>query len=567
MSNNWSMPAQNQRIKQLAYPLKGNLCMSKTRHTDSAIVTTSYCSKSYWLGIAILLLTLGTIRSTDAWEVQPPAAEQSADDSNRNRKAERRAERQRQLAAQPLLETVIEADKLKHDFKLFRDILEQAHGGLYLHTSKEIFDSSFNAVSESLTKPMKVRDFNMLLAPLIDATHCGHTSITISNKQLDHFMKAGRLFPVPILFLGRKPYVDHDNVDLPLGAEILTVNGIAMEEIVKKVLVLAPADGLGKAMKYRTLPIDFDLAYALAYGEPKEFKISCLPLGAKEPIQKTLAAIPGKRTVALYESRYSLKRKAKKFRYESLNETTGLLTVNTFEFGINKKSKQKYKDFLRDTFAALGGEEGKQNLIVDIRENEGGYPKNEMMLASYLARKPFREMQDAKVITVNIPAKEHLDRKEFPPSIIRYVEKQLVREFEKKDSDLYQVKEEINPQIQPRKTAYRGNLYVLTSGTTHSGASSLCSLLREYPNVTFIGEETGGCSTAFTAGNLLVYNLPHSWCQIVVPVIRYETNLHGSKYPAHRGIVPDHPIEQTQKGFMEGTDAVLQFTLKLIKSS
>ena len=224
--------------------------MSKTRHTDSAIVTTSYCSKSYWLGIAILLLTLGTIRSTDAWEVQPPAAEQSADDSNRNRKAERRAERQRQLAAQPLLETVIEADKLKHDFKLFRDILEQAHGGLYLHTSKESFDSSFNAVSESLTKPMKVRDFNMLLAPLIDATHCGHTSITISNKQLDHFMKAGRLFPVPILFLGRKPYVDHDNVDLPLGAEILTVNGIAMEEIVKKVLVLAPAAGLGKAMKY-----------------------------------------------------------------------------------------------------------------------------------------------------------------------------------------------------------------------------------------------------------------------------------------------------------------------------
>ena len=539
--------------------------MSTTQHADSFAVAPSGFPKSYWLGIAVLLLTLGTIESVDTRAAQPPAAEQSADDSNRDRKAERRAERQRQLAAQPLLETIIPTDQLKQDFKLFRDILEQAHGGLYLHTSKESFDSSFATVSESLTKPMKVRDFNMLLAPLIDATHCGHTSITISNKQLDHFMKAGRLFPVPIIFLDQKPYVDHDKVELPLGAEILTVNGVPMEEIVKKVLILAPADGLGNAMKYRTLPIDFDLAYALAYGEPKEFKISCLPFGAKEPVQKTLAAIPGKRTVSLYESRYSLKRKAKKFRYESLNETTGLLTVNTFEFGINKKSKQKYKDFLRDTFAALGGEEGKQNLVVDIRENEGGYPKNEMMLASYLARKPFREMQDAKVITVSIPAKEHLDRKEFPPSIIRYVEKQLVREFEKKDSDIYQVKDEINPQIQPRKTAYQGNLYVLTSGTTHSGASSLCSLLREYPNVTFIGEETGGCSTAFTAGNLLVYNLPHSWCQIVVPVIRYETNLHGSKYPAHRGIVPDHPIEQTQKEFLEGTDAVLEVAVDLIK--
>ena len=541
--------------------------MSKTQHADSFAVAPVPFLKGYWLRIAVLLLALGTIELVDTQAAQPPAAEQSDDDSNRNRKAERRAERQRQLAAQPLLDTIIPTDQLKQDFKLFRDILEQAHGGLYLHTSKEAFDSSFAAVSKSLTKPMKVRDFNMLLAPLIDATHCGHTSITISNKQLDHFMTAGRLFPVPIIFLNQKPYVDHDKVDLPLGAEILTVNGVAMEEIVKKVLVLAPADGLGSAMKYRTLPIDFDLAYALAYGEPKEFKISCLPFGAKEPVDKTLAAIPGKRTVALYDSRYSRKRKAKKFRYESLDETTGLLTVNTFEFGINKKSKQKYKDFLRDTFAALGGEAGKQHLIVDMRENEGGYPKNEMLLASYLARKPFQEMKDAKVITVSIPAKEHLDRKEFPPSIIRYVEKHLVREFEKKDSDIYHVKDEINPQIQPRKTAYQGNLYVLTSGTTHSGASSLCSLLREYPKVTFIGEETGGCSSAFTAGNLLVYNLPHSWCQIVVPVIRYETNLHGSKYPAHRGVAPDHPVEQTQKEFLEGTDAVLQFVLKLIKKS
>ena len=521
--------------------------------------------KRCWLGLALLVLTFASAASSPVWATQPPAAEQS--DDNRNRKAERRAERQRQLAAQPLLDTIIPVDQLKKDYQLFRDILEQAHGGLYLHTSKETFDGSFDSVARSLTRPMKVRDFNMLLAPLIDATHCGHTSITISNKQLAHFMKAGQLFPVPIIFLNQKPCVDHDKVELPLGAQILTVNGVAMDEIVKKVLVLAPADGLGSAMKYRTLPIDFDLAYALAYGEPEEFKISCLPFGAKEPVVKTLAAIPGKRTVALYESRYSAKRKTKKFRYQSLNENTGLLTVNTFEFGISKKSKQKYKDFLRDTFASLGGESGKQNLIVDLRENEGGYPENEMLLASYLARKPFREMKNAKVITVSIPAKEHLDRKEFPPGIIRYVEKHLVREFKKTDADFYHVKDEINPQIQPRNTAYQGNLYVLISGTTHSGASSLCSLLREYPNVTLIGEETGGCSTAFTAGNLLVYNLPHSWCQIVVPVIRYETNLHGSKYPAHRGLVPDHPVEQTQKEYLEGTDPGLRLALQLIKQS
>ena len=518
-----------------------------------------------WLTGVLLVLTATLPLHTRA--AQPPAAERSQDNTDRDRKAERRAERQRQLASQPLLDSVIPVAQLKKDFQLFRSIMEQAHGGLYLHTPKEEFDRLFETTERSLTKPLKVREFNMLLSPLVDKIHCGHTSITISDKQLDHFMKSGQLFPIPIIFLGQKPYVDHDSVKLPLGAEILTVNGISMDEIVKKLLALAPADGLGTAMKYRTLPIDFDLAYALAYGEPKEFTISYLSFQAREPLVKTLPAIPGKRTVALYDSRHSAKRKAKKFRYQSVDENTGLLTVNTFEFGIKKKSKQKYKDFLQETFAALGGESGKKNLIIDVRENEGGYPKNEMLLTSYLAATPFREMKNARVTTLSIPAKEHLDRKEFPQGIIRYVEKHLVSDFEKTAAGTYQIKEEKNPVRKPRSSAFKGNLYVLISGMTHSGASSLCSLLREYPNVTFLGEETGGCSAAFTAGNLLVYNLPHSWCQLVVPVIRYETNLIDSKYPAHRGIIPDHPVEQTQEDLLNGTDSVLQLALELIKQS
>ena len=228
---------------------------------------------------------------------------------------------------------------------------------------------------------------------------------------------------------------------------------------------------------------------------------------------------------------------------------------------------QKYKDFLEATFAALGGDSGKKNLIIDFRENEGGYPKNEMLLTSYLAATPFREMKNARVTTLGIPAKEHLDRKEFPQGIIRYVEKHLVSDFEKTAAGTYQIKEEKNPVRKPRSSAFKGNLYVLISGMTHSGASSLCSLLREYPNVIFLGEETGGCGAAFTAGNLLVYNLPHSWCQLVVPVIRYETNLVNSKYPAHRGIIPDHPIEMTQEDFLKGTDTVLELTLELIRKN
>ena len=535
--------------------------LSATRHRLHGL--------SVWILLCGLLLPLAMPQALPSWAKSPqqtPQRPQNESDNPESRR-ERKAKRKLELAKQPLLETTIPLAKLKQDFQLFRQVLEQAHGGLYLHTTKTDFDSAFDRAYRSLTEPMKVREFSMLLAPLIDMAHCGHTSITISDKQLERFMKSGQLFPLPIIFLGGKSYVDHDKVDVPLGAEILSVNETPMAEILNKLLMLAPADGLSTTMKYRSLPIDFDLAYALAYGEPKQFKIAYRPFGSNRVQTKTIAAIPGKRTVALYDSRYSARKKSKKFGYQSIDEETGLLSVNTFEFGVRKKSKQKYKDFLQETFTALRGETGKKNLIIDLRKNEGGYPKNEMLLSAYLANKPFREMKNAKTITLQIPAKEHLDRKEFPPGIIRYVEKHLVADFEKTDSGIYQIRKEKNREFKPREAAYQGKIYVLISGTTHSGASSLCSLLREYSHVTFIGEETGGCSTAFTAGNLLVYNLPHSWCQLVIPVIRYETNLHGSKYPAHGGVVPDHAIQQTQKQFVEGTDPVLQFALQRVKES
>ena len=79
-----------------------------------------------WLTGVLLVLTATLPLHTRA--VQPPTVERSQDNTDRDRKAERRAERQRQLAAQPLLDSTIPLDQLKKDFLLFRSILEQMHG-------------------------------------------------------------------------------------------------------------------------------------------------------------------------------------------------------------------------------------------------------------------------------------------------------------------------------------------------------------------------------------------------------------------------------------------------------
>ncbi|MDE0736394.1 MAG: hypothetical protein OSB47_11265, partial [Pirellulaceae bacterium] len=64
-----------------------------------------------WLTGVLLVLTATLPLHTRA--AQPPAAERSQDNTDRDRKAERRAERQRQLASQPLLDSVIPVAQLK----------------------------------------------------------------------------------------------------------------------------------------------------------------------------------------------------------------------------------------------------------------------------------------------------------------------------------------------------------------------------------------------------------------------------------------------------------------------
>ena len=95
----------------------------------------------------------------------------------------------------------------------------------------------------------------------------------------------------------------------------------------------------------------------------------------------------------------------------------------------------------------------------------------------------------------------------------------------------------------------------------------LCSYLLNNDNVTFIGEETGGGHATFTAGNMVLYNLPNTGCQLEVPLIQYE-NYRGEKaFPKGSGIRPDHKVAQSQKDLVANVDTVMEFALQLARKS
>ena len=127
--------------------------------------------------------------------------------------------------------------------------------------------------------------------------------------------------------------------------------------------------------------------------------------------------------------------------------------------------------------------------------------------------------------------------------------------------------DEKNREWKPRKTAFDGHIYALISGWTHSGGVVLCSFLLNNDNVTFIGEETGGGHATFTAGNMVLYDLPNTRCQLEVPLIQYENYRGDRTFPKGSGVRPDHPVAQSQKDLIANVDTVMEFALELARKT
>ncbi len=464
---------------------------------------------------------------------------------------------------QPTLDQIFQPDQMKEDFKVLRKALEGGHPGLYLYTTKEDFDKRFEQANQSFDRPMTLREFYLEVAPLVEKVYCGHTYFDLPQKLLNSLLKEAPQFPLPLIFLNKKAYLDHAKTEIPLGAEITAIDGIPMKDVMGKLLPQVRSDGYNATMKYHILADDFALRHFLSFGQKETFRVDYLPFGSDEIIQKQIPAISGKKLEGRMIQRHSETGKLKKYKLGSLEKGIFLFSMNTFDFGLNKRGRQKYKGFLRDNFKELEENDDIKCIILDLRQNDGGFVGNDTQLFSYFAQAPFRDVRSAETKTLTIPVKEHLARNQFP----KMLERILAKDFKKSDTDRFSMLEEKNREWEPRKTAFDGHVYTLISGWTHSGGVVFGSYLLNNDNVTFIGEETGGGHALFTAGNMVLYDLPNTLCQLEVPLILYE-NYRGKKtFPKGRGIQPAHKVTQSQKDLIANVDTVMGFALQLARKS
>ncbi|NQV18342.1 MAG: hypothetical protein HQ534_07365 [Armatimonadetes bacterium] len=396
--------------------------------------------------------------------------------------------------------------ELQEDFHQMRQTLQENHANLYEYTDKGTFDKLFEQQYNLIDKPMNLNEFFKLLTPITARVGCGHTNLWMP----DEFWNSGRdkLFPLQITLIEGYAVVtgDYNSKSLvPVGSIVLEINDISINDIIEEMKFNYSADAMNENFILSQIERRFSLIYARRFGFPEKFTVTYALPGRKtsETAEFNPANIPAVRAVVFENFNHP------ELGFEVMQEkSTAIMTIQTF---IYYDRVPMFKAFLESCFVEIH-EKKIENLILDLRGNDGGDPFCAAPLFSYLEHEPVPYFAEP------IPLAEN---------------------------------------------RFTGNLFTLINGRCFSTNGHFCSLLKYHKIGKFVGSE-GGATYKCNAGKNTQINLKNTRIMLYFGRSTYAAAVEGMDKT--RGILPDYTVEQTYRDFLDGKDTIMEYTLKLIKS-
>jgi hypothetical protein len=449
-------------------------------------------------------------------------------------------------------------EKLRADFLVARQALEEGHGGIYRYTSKEQLDRVFDQADKSLTKPMNMLEFYRVLAPVVAAIKCGHTDVALP-RELKNSSAANGVLPVEARVLDDKPYVWRDLSGGPAslaGMEIRSINGVSVSSIVEKMLAAVSGDGDIQTVRMRRISgwkfssnlsalVGLSGPYDVALWDSKEQREVKVVLKGADLSQLEEAA----RTKFLQDKGPDT---AGEFTF--LEEgTIAVMKVHAFEGFADKERKKTLPVFFQESFEAMN-RKGTKTLVLDLRNNGGGADELGKLLLSYLLDKPFRYYDDLEINAREFSFAKYTQLPEVPAEAV-----------ERQPNGKYRVVDHPNLGIQePSQPTFAGKVLILMNGGSFSTTAEFLSLAHYHRRATFIGEESGGGYYGNSSGVVAALALPNTKLVIYVPLVTYYLAVSDYNAAAH-GVFPDYPISYTIEELLAEKDKELTLALELAR--
>jgi Peptidase family S41 len=445
---------------------------------------------------------------------------------------------------------------LKEDIKILKGIITDMHAGAYTYNTPTQLDHIFDSISLSITHSLNTREFYSKVDYIIDRIRCLHTMASLPQNYYDSISKRAVFFPFPLITIDDKLYVNTDVQKIPLGTEILSVNNIKAKDIIEMLKTFYHTDGFSEAAKKNAVDEEFAYDFFLAYGGSPDFTIEFLNDSTKTVDTKIyygekLNDIYGTTDAFFYyptDVNYDLEIEDK--------SPTATLTIRTFTYESDNETKA-YNNFLHNSFRLIK-KSGIKNLIIDCRNNNGGYYDATYTLLSYLVNKTLPQfdssVQRFKQLTYTRYIAE-ADTNQISSEDTAWFK------YTKINDHLYKLNNDEISRWKPQPDIFTGKIFVIVNGHVLSSASLFTSVLKDKAKALIIGEETGG-SNEIHNSSVISFVLPNSKIKVDVPLRRYYQPV--SKKQTGRGVIPDKIIPFTVADLKDNIDRPKAYILDSI---
>lgn len=452
---------------------------------------------------------------------------------------------------------LLEAAALRADVAILRRAYETLHPGLYRYNTPAQMDSEFRALEQEFGRDRTLAEAYLAFSVFAAKVKCGHTYANFYNQRKavqQQLFEAGRV-PFYFRWLGDRMIVTRSfatDSRLVPGTEILAIDGTPVARILERLLTVARADGNNEAKRRSYLEVQgndryeaFDIFFPLFFpataadftlrirgkeGE-SEIRVPHQSAAARRELQAAAGATP--------------EEDGPVWELSLLEDRLALLRMPTWAL---YDSSWDWKAFLATTFERLE-QSGIRDLVVDLRNNEGGVDVGDVIV-SHLIRQPVpRQVVHRRVRYRQVPDDlvPYLDT--WDPSFKNWGQAAI----EEKDG-FFRLRRDADDDpgapISPAKPTFTGRLWVLVGAANSSATFEFAQTVRQNGIGKLVGQGTGGNQRGINGGAFFFLRLPNSGIELDLPLI--------GQFPAEEkpdaGLEPDIPVTPTPADIAAGRD-------------